>query len=309
MNSANPILALASGYPFTTASVTCARRWIRSLASLFTILKSSFPTIAPPTTRQRSWRSANNTTAGFGWCDSRETWEPSETSMPSFTKQRRVFQVGRARRCLPPNFLQSCVDVLDRHRDVVWCHCESDQIDQDGKSWLERLDPDKSDSIELVDGRRRWVGLPRKDHASSSPSQRFAGVLLGGTWAADSYGLVRADELRATRMLLPCYGAEKVLIGELALRGRYFHIPDQLFAQRIHDEASGNIRSSRFRPASPSVTNRKERLHPPDSHSCWDTLVPFAAPRYRARSELAACWLWHATCCNFTSGARSSLAP
>ncbi len=161
-----------------------------------------------------------------------------------------------------PTFLQSCVDVLDRHRDVVWCHCESDQIDQDGKSWLERLDPDKSDSIELVDGRRRWVGLPRKDHASSSPSQRFAGVLLGGTWAADSYGLVRADELRATRMLLPCYGAEKVLIGELALRGRYFHIPDQLFAQRIHDEASGNIRSSRFQ-ASFAVGDQQKRAFAP----------------------------------------------
>jgi hypothetical protein len=42
-------------------------------------------------------------------------------------------------------------------------------------------------------------------------------------------------------MLTPLYGAEKVLIGELSLVGKYKESPELLFAQRVHPEASSNL--------------------------------------------------------------------
>ena len=51
--------------------------------------------------------------------------------------------------------------------------------------------------------------------------------------------------VRKTALLLPHYGAEKVLVAELALRGRYFEIPEVLFLARIHEQAAGNLHSQR----------------------------------------------------------------
>jgi hypothetical protein len=42
-------------------------------------------------------------------------------------------------------------------------------------------------------------------------------------------------------LLAPIYGSEKVLIGQLALQGKYMHARECLFAQRIHAEASSSL--------------------------------------------------------------------
>ncbi len=140
-----------------------------------------------------------------------------------------------------PQFLQSCVDILDAHRDVVWCHTRSDMIDSQGDSWLHQLPADAEELERQPDGSRWWTGFPRKHFDSACPHLRYAGVLLGTNWCVDSYGLIRASALRKTRLLMPLYGAEKVLIGELGLVGKYKESPQLLFAQRVHADASSNL--------------------------------------------------------------------
>lgn len=135
-------------------------------------------------------------------------------------------------------FLHECIAALENAPDALWCHCESDQIDAEGNSWLERM-PADDEEIEIdQDGRRSWKGIPREHHAASSPSQRFAGVLLGTRWCVDSYGVFRTEALRKTRMLQQVYGSEKVLMGELSLLGKMVHVPKLLFRQRVHEHAS-----------------------------------------------------------------------
>jgi glycosyltransferase involved in cell wall biosynthesis len=140
-----------------------------------------------------------------------------------------------------PTFLERCVDVLDGRPDVVWCHTQSAKIDEQG----ERLTKDPDAHA----GFAGWVhtsqaGLPRQHFGSNHPHQRFRGVLLGTDWCADSYGVIRADALRKTCLLPTCYGAEKVLMADLSLQGLYHEVPETLFYQRVHAEASGNLRSA-----------------------------------------------------------------
>lgn len=140
-----------------------------------------------------------------------------------------------------PDFLKECVTLLKDNPEVIWCHTESDKIDADGNSLLPWVDKDDA-SIETDGaGKRRWTALPRIDSDSDISCRRFAGVLLGTNWCVDSYGLIRRKALQRTRLVVDLYGAEKVLMAELSLQGKYGHIERQLFAQRIHLSASSAI--------------------------------------------------------------------
>ncbi len=137
-----------------------------------------------------------------------------------------------------PTYIEECVKVLDENAEIVWVHCDSDMIDEQGVSWLDRM-PVDDEEIEIDGlGNRKWWGLPRMDHAHNRPSKRFAGVLLGTRWCVDSYGVIRMKSLRQTRLYPNLYGSEKVLIGELSLLGKTYQIPKVLFNQRVHPAAS-----------------------------------------------------------------------
>ncbi len=162
-----------------------------------------------------------------------------------------------------PTLIEKCVRVLDDCPDVAWCHSDSDMIDARGESWKERLPADDEELEIAPDGTRRWKGLPRTDFDHELPHRRFAGVLLGTRWSVDSYGLMRADALKRTRMLVELYGAEKVLIGELSLIGKTFQIPELLFKQRIHvgassydDRAASQQRFASARNTKPFLSTR-----------------------------------------------------
>lgn len=140
-----------------------------------------------------------------------------------------------------PTFLARCVEVLNNNPSIVWCHTQSAKIDQHGQK-LPRY-------MILADGslfptHSSDEGHPRCNHKSSRPHKRFQGVLLGTNWCVDGFGLFRASVLGRTRLELPYYGSEKLLIGEMSLRGCYQEIPETLFFQRVHAEASSTQSSA-----------------------------------------------------------------
>jgi hypothetical protein len=134
-----------------------------------------------------------------------------------------------------PDYLQVCIDVLDRDDAVVWCHTASGKIDKQGQV-LTRDDPWAEDLAHTDQ-----AGLPRRHYQSPRRHQRFLGVLLGTNWCVDSYGLIRSEVLGQTSLFPACYGAEKVLMGALSLRGLYHHVPETLFFQRVHPAASSSM--------------------------------------------------------------------
>lgn len=144
-----------------------------------------------------------------------------------------------------PTFLEKCVSLLESRDEVAWCHSISDKIDELGQSWRDILPCDHSDLEQAPDGRISWSGLPREAFDSDSPHKRFRGVLLGTNWCVDSYGLFRSAALKKTKLFPDCYGAEKVLLGHLSLLGKYAQVPELLFSQRIHREASSSLASAK----------------------------------------------------------------
>jgi glycosyltransferase involved in cell wall biosynthesis len=126
------------------------------------------------------------------------------------------------------DLLQHCVKVLDDDETVVWTQGTQVFVGPDG----DRLSPDGK----LVTLKERC--------RSSKPRIRFEEVLLGGSCSLDIFALMRRETLQRTRLLLPYYGSEKVLLGEMSLSGRHFQIPDARFLQRVHPHTSGNLKTA-----------------------------------------------------------------
>jgi glycosyltransferase involved in cell wall biosynthesis len=127
-----------------------------------------------------------------------------------------------------PDFVERCVEVLDRDPSVVCCHSRTDKIDRAGRPVPALGDPT------LVSAR----GSDPRAHV------RFRDVLLHSGYAARSFGLIRRAELEACRPLVPVYGSEKVLMAELALRGRYHDVEDVLFHLRVHATSASALGSA-----------------------------------------------------------------
>ena len=147
-----------------------------------------------------------------------------------------------------PAFLERCVEALEADPDAVWCHPLTRHLAPDGAVVPAAADPalrPGADSHSLLRPATAAAGGPAGgggyDRASPRAWQRFRAVVLGTTWCSDAYGLIRTDALRTTRLYLSCFGAEKLLMAELALRGRFAEVPEVLFFQRVHAGAASNL--------------------------------------------------------------------
>ncbi len=177
--------------------------------------------------------------------DSRIRYHRQEENQGAFWNFHRVLELARGKyfKWAPhddtcaPTLLERCVDVLDDDPEIVLCYTHGAKIDQFGQRMTE--DPERADGSKGV-VHTAEAGFPRQHHDSLRPQKRFLGVLLGSSWSADFFGVMRTDVVRRTCLIPYCYGGEKVLTGELALCGPFHAIPETLFFQRIHPSASGN---------------------------------------------------------------------
>src|SRR4051794_9402520 len=136
-----------------------------------------------------------------------------------------------------PKFLESCIDVLDQEPDVVWCHTRSRHVDGSGQV----LAGDENTAISYVARQNCEADVPCR--TSNRSSSRFKAIILGHGGCLDCHAVIRSQMLRKTRLYLPYFGSEKVLMAEIALLGRHHEVPETLYDVRIHDQAAGNIRS------------------------------------------------------------------
>jgi glycosyltransferase involved in cell wall biosynthesis len=207
------------------------------------ILKQTFSDFELVITDNASTDSTETICRRFADIDNRIKYHRLEENIGACGNFNHVVSVARGQYfkwaaaddvCLP-TLLEKLVTVLDADQGVIWCHAQSGKINQFGHV-LQLSDPAAEGLAHTA-----HAGLPRPMHDSPQRHQRFRGVLLGTTWCADIYGLIRRDALLKTGLLESCYGSEKVLIGGLSLIGRYREVPETLFYQRIHDAASGNL--------------------------------------------------------------------
>lgn len=112
-----------------------------------------------------------------------------------------------------PELLAACVEALESQPDVVLCHTEIIEIDADGHE----------------------IGrVCRAEGSASSPAARLAQLSRRQHGCEATYGLIRASALRETPLQLNYTDSDRVLLCELALKGRFHQLPTPLFYKRHH---------------------------------------------------------------------------
>jgi glycosyltransferase involved in cell wall biosynthesis len=197
-----------------------------------------------------------------------------------------------------PTFLERCVDVLDRHPDVMWCHPQTAFIDAFGKPTLGPTGAvfscrSPSGKASHDPALRCGPVRSRPTRESTEPHERFAAVLLARA-VYDHYGLIRMSALRRTGQERPFFGSDKVLMAELSLIGRFTEIPEVLLFWRHHDEQSGMRRFLQAHRVASGQWNKKlfipRRLH------CTYWYVRLILGSDISRDQKVRCFTWLIRC-------------
>lgn len=149
-----------------------------------------------------------------------------------------------------PTYLARCVAALEAHPDAVLCQSLLEIVDAAGER-------------EVYDHTAFGTERPRQ-------SDRL-GARLRARRCTEVFGVIRREALHGTALIADHVGADRTLLLELALRGRFVGVPDLLFVNRDHPE--------RF-------TRRNKTLR---AQAHW------YAPAGRARRVLRT-WTLYATC-------------
>lgn len=148
-----------------------------------------------------------------------------------------LFHGGACDDLYEPLFLERCVAALDRDPGVVLSHARTKLIGEKGEPLL--FDEERDcyiDSYGNLQGTSGDMMRPQRPHIAEevSPEKRFREVLWHMGWALPLSGVIRRDALLETSLYGKYSGADKVLLAELALKGRFCEIDEELFAKRIH---------------------------------------------------------------------------
>lgn len=125
---------------------------------------------------------------------------------------------------IAPEYLARCVEVLDRDGSVVVCHARTKEIDEHGTVLKE---------------------YPPLDVGSDKSSERFRQCVCVPHSQDVIFGVIRTDALRKTRLFGVYSSSDRVLLGELALLGRFYEVPEFLFFKRDHPQAHWHVYPTR----------------------------------------------------------------
>jgi glycosyltransferase involved in cell wall biosynthesis len=125
---------------------------------------------------------------------------------------------------LEREFLEKCIEALEADPGAVLCCSLATMLGANGAKWRERYD-----------AARLNVEHPR-------PSQRF-GARLRTLRFVEVFGVIRTKTLKQTDLIGKYPYADRVLLAELALFGRFINIPEFLFTLRDHPERSARLKN------------------------------------------------------------------
>jgi glycosyltransferase involved in cell wall biosynthesis len=116
-----------------------------------------------------------------------------------------------------PQFLEKCVEILDKDVGVVLCYARTSKIDKHGK---------------VVD-----VFQEKSKGESPKPHVRFRNLIMN-VKCFEIFGMIRSDALRKTPLMGGYGHADGVLLTRLGLMGRFYEIPEYLYFNRDHETKS-----------------------------------------------------------------------
>jgi glycosyltransferase involved in cell wall biosynthesis len=173
---------------------------------------------------------------------------------------------------MEPEYLAKCVAALDASPDAVLCHSKTRIIGDRGESFAVHL-----------------AGLD-----AARASDRFATVILKPHWCVEIFGTIRSSALQRTNLMSGYFGGDKTLLAELALLGRFLHVPEPLFVNRDHPERSLRAVPFHERQAFHDTGNPRRRVtHWALYTDYWRAvrrLAPDTAERTRCYGHLVRWW-------------------
>jgi glycosyltransferase involved in cell wall biosynthesis len=120
-----------------------------------------------------------------------------------------------------PEYLEKCVEVLERYPGVVLCYPRAKIIDDRGVPVK-----DSDDGLHLV---------------AKRPSCRLREYFLHQQVSRPSFGVMRRAVLAKTPLIANYVGSDLVLLARLALAGEIYEVPERLFLHRAHPGRSGHL--------------------------------------------------------------------
>lgn len=161
--------------------------------------------------------------------DSRIRYSRNEHNLGGAKNQSLVAELAKGKyfkwvhhddRCAP-EFLQKCVEVLDQHPLVVLCYPKTIVINEYGEQT--KVADDQFD-----------LRYPKADQRF----KRYHQLVRYGHECNPFHGLIRTQILQKTALVAPYPSSDLVLLGELALYGEFYEIPEKLFFKRDHPNTS-----------------------------------------------------------------------
>ena len=114
-----------------------------------------------------------------------------------------------------PELIAKCVEILNQNPSVVLCYSMITEINDTG-DFIRTISQSKGGAIKPHE---RFQDLAQKDHNCEA-----------------TYGLIRADILRRTRLQKNYTDSDRTLLCELSLYGQFFEIQEALFYKRYHSQ-------------------------------------------------------------------------
>jgi hypothetical protein len=132
-------------------------------------------------------------------------------------------------------YIEQCVAALDHSPDAVLCYALSQDVDENG-------------NLLSVDNPHRERSIATDKLATASPELhlRFRDLIRLDHHCEPMLGLMRIAILKATRMHGNYADADRVLLAELGLRGRFYLLPDRLIYHREHPGRSVHMHGNRY---------------------------------------------------------------
>jgi glycosyltransferase involved in cell wall biosynthesis len=125
--------------------------------------------------------------------------------------------------CLP-EFVERCIEVLDRDPGISLCFSRSSLINEFGQL----ISPYANRCLPTM----------------SSAHERLSEVLSRLGLCHMQFGVVRTAVLRRTSLIADHPGADRIMIAQLALLGRFHEVPECLFQRRDHPSMSGRAHAT-----------------------------------------------------------------
>lgn len=158
---------------------------------------------------------------GYATKDNRIRYSRNETNIGGANNENLTFRFSRGKYfrwaahddVCAPELISRCVEMLDRSPSVVLCYAMINEIDENGNI---------------------LKTISQKKGLSPRPSKRFRDLMRNDHNCEATYGLIRSDILRSTRLEQNYTDSDRTLLCELSLHGQFYEIEEPLFYKRYH---------------------------------------------------------------------------